>query len=232
MKKFMLLFTACAIGAMTVVAQQPTLTKKEKKEGWKLLFDGKTSGGWKSANGKPFPEKGWVIKDGILQTDPTAGHGGDIITDSQYTNFELNLEFRLTSGANSGIKYYLLPNTSLGLEYQLIDDVNHPDAKLGMAGNRTLAALYDLIAPAADKQAKPVGEWNTVRIISKGTHVEHWLNGRKVVEYERGSDAFKALVAASKYKNIKGFSEVTETPILLQEHGDAVAFRNIKIKAL
>lgn len=216
---------------MTASAQQPTLTKKEKKAGWQLLFDGHSFAGWKSANGKPFPEKGWMIKDNILQTVP-GGHGGDIITETTYHDFELVLEFRVTKGANSGIKYYLLPNSSLGLEYQVIDDLNHPDAKLGLDGNRTQAALYDLITPVATKKNKPVGEWNQARIISKGTHVEHWLNGVKVLEFERGSDAFKALVAASKYKNIKGFSEVTETPILLQEHGDEVAFRNIRIKTL
>ncbi|RFS18700.1 DUF1080 domain-containing protein [Chitinophaga silvatica] len=232
MKKVILLFTACAFSTVVAVAQKPALTKKEKKAGWHLLFDGKTTNGWKAANGKPFPEKGWVIKDYTLQTDPASGHGGDIITDTKYTDFELSLDFRVTKGANSGIKYYLLPNSSLGLEFQVIDDLNHPDAKLGMNGNRTQASLYDLITASASKENKPVGEWNQARIVSKGTHVEHWLNGVKVVEFERGSDAFKALVAASKYKNIKGFSEVTETPILLQEHGDEVAFRNIKIKAL
>lgn len=232
MRKKILLFTACAFSTLVTVAQLPALTKKEKKAGWQLLFDGTSTIGWKAANGKPFPSKGWIIKDNTLQTDPASGHGGDIVTETKFRDFELLLEFRVTTGANSGIKYYLLPNTSLGLEYQVIDDINHPDAKLGMQGNRTQAALYDLIAPSAAKVNKEIGEWNQARIISKGTHVEHWLNGIKVVEYERGSEAFKALVAASKYKNIKGFAEATETPILLQEHGDAVAFRNIKIKAL
>ncbi|CAL1518931.1 DUF1080 domain-containing protein [Chitinophaga sp. MM2321] len=232
MKRLLFLVTICAFNTGIVFAQQPTLTKKEKKEGWQLLFDGKTADGWKSANGKPFPEKGWEIKDGVLQSNPASGHGGDIVTTQAFKDFELSLEFRIAKGANSGIKYYVLPNSSLGLEYQIIDDINHPDAAHGMQGNRKQAALYDLIPAAAAKKNKPVGEWNQVRIISKGTHVEHWLNGNKVVEFERGSAAFKALVAVSKYKDIKGFSEVTETPILLQEHGDAVAFRNIKIKSL
>ncbi len=228
----MLLLTVCTFCTMVAVAQKPVLTRKEKKAGWRLLFDGKTTSGWKAANGKPFPNKGWAIKDGVLQTDPASGHGGDIVTETTYRDFELSLEFRITKGANSGIKYYVLPNSSLGLEFQVIDDQVHPDAKLGKEGNRTQAALYDLIAPSSAKMNKPVGEWNHARIISRGAHVEHWLNGVKVLEFERGSAAFKALVAGSKYKNIKGFSEVTETPVLLQEHGDAVAFRNIKIKAL
>ena len=211
-------------------AQLPLLTKKEQKQGWILLFDGKTSAGWKSySKGKAFPEKGWVIENGVLTLDPTAGTPGDIITEAEFSDFELSLEFRITRGANSGIKYFILPGTNLGCEFQILDDANHPDAKQGTNGNRLQGSLYDLIPPTG-KQDKPTGEWNRARIISKGNHVEHWLNGKKVVEYERGSDAFKALIAESKYRNNKDFSTPAQAPILLQDHGDRVSFRNIKIR--
>jgi len=212
-------------------AQLPQLSKKEQKQGWILLFDGTTSAGWKKANGQPFPSKGWIIENGVLTTEP-GGKGGDIITEKEFSDFELSIDFKITKGANSGIKYFILPNTSLGCEYQILDDVNHPDAKLGKNGNRLQAGLYDLIAPSPKKKDKPIGEWNNARIISKGNHVEHWLNGKKVLSYERGSDAFKALIAESKFKNEKNFSTPVQASILLQDHGDVVSFRNIKIRIL
>jgi hypothetical protein len=212
-------------------AQLPTLSKKEIKQGWVLLFDGKTSAGWKSYKaGRPFPEKGWVIENGVLTIDPE-GKGGDVITEEEFSDFELSLEFRITKGANSGIKYFILPGTNLGCEFQILDDENHPDAKQGIDGNRLQGGLYDVIPPKGAKN-KPVGEWNHARIISKGNHVEHWLNGKKVVEFERGSDAFKAMVAKSKFKDNEKWSTPTQTPILLQDHGGVVSFRNIKIKRL
>lgn len=212
-------------------AQLPVLSKKEIADGWKLLFDGKTSTGWKSYRAdRPFPEKGWVIENGTLTVDP-AGRGGDVVTIEEFSDFELYLEFKISKGANSGIKYFILPGTNLGCEYQILDDENHPDAKEGKNGNRLQAGLYDLIPPQGKKD-KPVGKWNQARIISKGNHVEHWLNGKKVVSYERGADAFKALLAESKYKNNELFSTPKQAPILLQDHGDVVSFRNIKIKVL
>lgn len=218
-----------------------TLTPKEKKEGWKLLFDGESTNEWTGTKGNGFPEKGWVIENGILTVLGSSGgdhtSGGDIITKDQYGNFELSLEFKIPTGANSGIKYFVVndfPNQKgnyLGLEFQIIDDANHADAKLGVNGNRTQASLYDLI-PAKNKNAKPVGEWNQAKIIVKGTHVEHWLNGNKVVDFERGSEEFRKLVAASKYKDLKGFGEMPKGHILLQGHGDTVHYRNIKIRNL
>ena len=232
-KFYCLVFISCFI-TTTVFTQVPRLTKKEQRQGWQLLFDGTSSKGWQKSNGQPFPQKGWVMNDGVLSTDTTAGkgRGGDIVTEELFTNFELALEFKIVPGSNSGIKYFLLPKSSLGCEFQILDDERHPDAKLGINGNRKQGGLYDLIAPDANKQDMPVGEWNRARIIVKGNHVEHWLNGKKTVEYERGSEAFKKLVAGSKYKNIKGFSEPTQSPILLQDHGDMVSFRNIKIRNL
>lgn len=231
MKKIVsICFLVCVLAGWTE-AQTPELSKKEKRQGWILLFDGKTPAGWKKADGKPFPEKGWIIENGTLSVDP-AGKGGDIITEEQFSDFELSLDFKLTRGANSGIKYFILPGTTLGCEFQILDDDVHPDAKMGKDGNRLQGALYDLIPASKDKKDKPVGEWNNARIISKGNHVEHWLNGKKIVSYERGSDEFKALIAESKYKNNKGFSTPAQAPILLQDHGDVVSFRNIKIKRL
>ena len=203
------------------------LTDKEIEDGWSLLFDGTSTEHWRSADKPDFPEKGWQVEDGVLTILGIGG--GDIITVAQYADFELSLEFRLTPGANSGIKYVVQTGTSLGLEYQLLDDERHPDAKEGVGGNRTLASLYDLI-PAENKKVRTIGEWNHARIVVQGKHVEHWLNGEKVVEYERATQMYRALIAKSKYKDITNFGEFSKGHILLQDHGNVVSFRNIKIR--
>jgi hypothetical protein len=155
-----------------------------------------------------------------------------------FSSFELKLEFKITPGANSGIKYFVDPElnkgegSAIGLEYQILDDDVHPDARMGRDGNRTLASLYDLIAAPENKIVHPVGEWNEARIVARGNHVEHWLNGEKVLEFERGSPEFRELVARSKYKVWKDFGELPEGHILLQDHGNRVSFRNIKILQL
>jgi hypothetical protein len=217
-----------------------TLSEKEKKDGWKLLFDGKTSGGWMNAKTKQFPTSGWEIKDGVLMTNPAAkkdGGGGDIVSADKYRNFELSVDFRYATGGNSGIKYFVDTErdngkySGIGCEYQILDDKLHPDAKEGISGNRTLAGLYDLIAPKPKKDNGP-DKWNTATIIVKGNHVQHLLNGAVTVDYIRGDKAWKELVAASKFKTIPGFGENAEGRILLQEHGDVVGFKNIKIKEL
>lgn len=218
-----------------------TLTQEERAAGWTLLWDGHTPWGWRGAKLETFPESGWEIEDGVLTVLESGGGearaGGDIVTEGLYSNFELSLEFRITDGANSGIKYFvdteLLKGegSAIGLEYQILDDEAHPDATQGVGGNRTVASLYDLI-PAVGKSVNPNGEWNHARIVSKGPHVQHWLNGDKVVEYERGSDEYRALVAKSKYKIWKDFGEHAEGPILLQDHGNRVSFRNIKLREL
>jgi hypothetical protein len=227
-----LLIAGALLLAVSASAQLPSLTKKEIKEGWTLLFDGKTFDGWQKPNGAPFTGQGWKIEDGVLSVDPQSGRGGDIVTIKQFSDFEFSLDFKLEKGTNSGVKCFLIKNTSLGCEYQLIDDANHPDAKLGREGNRSLAALYDIMPPTGDKKVKPLGEWNNMRIVSRGKHVEHWLNGKKVLEYERGSEKFKEMVALSKFKDVKGFAEAEWSPILLQEHGEVIHFRNIKIRNL
>ncbi len=225
------------------VVTQNQLTIDEAKNGWKLLWDGKTTNGWRGARLDSFPDKGWEMKDGVLTVLSSGGEesaaGGDIVTTDVYGDFELKVDFKLTEGANSGIKYYVNtdlnkgPGSSIGLEYQILDDERHPDAKLGNhEGSRTLASLYDLIKADPDKPANPIGEWNTAHIISKDNHVEHWLNGMKVLEYERGSDDFKKLVSESKYVVWPNFGEAPNGPILLQDHGDRVSFKNIKIKTI
>lgn len=219
------------------------LTDLEKKNGWKLLFDGKTSKGWVGAYKNTFPEKGWNINDGILTIQKSDGSEsnsfGDIVTTEMYSAFDLAFDFKITEGANSGVKYFVTlsegnKGSAIGLEYQILDDVNHPDAKQGIDGNRTLASLYDLIK--ANKQPRFVrkpGEWNQGRVVVyPDNRVEHYINGVKVVEYVRGSKEYRDLVAISKYKIWPNFGEAKEGRILLQDHGDEVSYKNIKIKPL
>ena len=217
------LWNSCASSRMEKGKTATTVSKD-----WLMLFDGKSSEGWKGAQSLQFPDSGWVIEDGILKVQ-AAGGGGDIVTVQQFSEFDLSLEFMLTPGANSGIKYFVQPGTFFGLEYQILDDELHPDAREGVDGNRTLASLYDLI-PAENRLIHPIGEWNTARIVVKGDHIEHWLNGSKVVEFERGTQIFRALVAKSKYRQIENFGLHPRGHILLQDHGDTVSFRNIKIR--
>ncbi len=227
-------------------AQTPnTLTPQEKSQGWHLLFDGKTSTGWHSTHGPDFPATGWEIKDGLLSVTEhggeEGGNAGDIISTRKYANFELSVDFRITPGANSGIKYFVDPNyapghdghgSAIGFEYQVLDDALHPDAKKGINGDRTVASLYDMIPADKSKPIHPVGEWNTARIVIRGTHGEHWLNGVRVVEYDRATLQFRAIVAASKFKVYPHFGEANDGYLLLQDHGFPVSFRNIKIREL
>ncbi|MBD8390328.1 DUF1080 domain-containing protein [Dysgonomonas sp. BGC7] len=218
-----------------------TISPRETGEGWKLLWDGKTTDGWRGAKLTSFPAKGWAIEEGILKVMKSGGgesaNGGDIVTTRKYKNFIIKVDFKITEGANSGIKYFVYTETnkgagsSIGCEFQILDDDKHPDAKLGVKGNRKLGALYDLI-PAPDNKPFKKGEFNTAMVIVKDNKVEHWLNGVKLIEYERNNQMWNALVAYSKYANWPDFGNATEGNILLQDHGDEVWFKNIKIKEL
>lgn len=232
-----------------------TLSAAEKADGWKLLWDGKTSAGWVGVKGgcKSFPAKGWTMKDGALTMMPVKGissdgrwfplppedqklgGGGDIVTVKKYKDFTFKFDFRMTKAANSGVKYFFDEKQNRGTceEYQILDD-GHPDSSKGKNGNRRVASLYDILPANAEKIVKPLGQWNTGMIVSKGNHVEHWLNGVKVLEYERGSKSFRDGVNASKYATWgdgKPWGEIPEGRILLQDHSDStVSFCNLKIK--
>jgi hypothetical protein len=211
-----------------------TLTAQERQEGWQLLWDGKSGDGWRSAKSDSFPTQGWEIANGELTVlaKNAGGGAGDIITREIYSSFILKLEFRLTDAANSGVKYFFDPKCHGGttLEYQVIDP-KHPGAGKGRDGNRMVASLYDVL-PAVGAKLKPVGEWNTAMIVSKGKQVEHWLNGEKVLTFGRGSETFRKAVAQSKFKEHPNWGEQEAGHILLQDHNDRVSYRNIKIKVL
>jgi len=227
-----------------------TLSARDKQNGWRLLWDGKSTTGWRSAFGEDFPEKSWLITNDefvVLSTgNGESQAGGDIITRDTYSNFELTVDFKITTNCNSGIKYFVHPDvnpvtssgaraakgSAIGYEFQILDDERHPDAKLGRNGDRRLGSLYDLLPASTTKKVNPIGEWNTARIIVRGNRVEHWLNGEKILDYDRTSSEFQKAFAQSKFKNIAEFPTWTDGHILLQEHGSIAYFRNIKIRVL
>lgn len=214
------------------------LSEVERKQGWQLLWDGTSTSGWRSVKDNAFPTRGWRIKDGELIV--TGAGGGDIVTDHTFGAFELQLDFQLTPGANSGILYFVGDygtDRLLGLEYQLLDDERHDDARLGKDGNRTLASLYD-IQPRGRLMtnvgiAPQIGKWQHARIVATADgNIEHWLNGVRVLSFNRNSEDFRARVAASKFKDVENFGGLERGHILLQDHGDEVRFRSIKIRPL
>ena len=222
------------------------LSENEKRTGWRLLFDGKSNTGWHKVGSDAFPKQGWVVQDGVLKIlnshQDSTKKGGDISTDQVFSNFELELDFNVTTGANSGVKYFVVEDpkkkssAALGPEFQVLDDKNHADAKLGVNGNRTTGSLYDLISAENlsegnnDKRMNPPGKWNKLRIVSKDGHVEHWLNNLKVVEYDRFSQTYRNLIAKSKYSKYPDFGQAVSGHIVLQDHSDEVHYRSIKIR--
>ena len=209
-------------------ASEPNLlTEAEKRAGWRLLFDGKTPKGWRSFKKETFPEQGWVVEDGWFKKVANV-RGGDIISLDQFTDFELEWEWKLAPKANNGLKYLITEEraTAVGHEYQMWDDIEKPINKSSTAG------FYNVLPPKESKAVKPAGEINHSRILLQGNHVEHWLNGEKLLEYELGSDEVMANVAKSKFKNVEGFGKKIKGHILLTDHKDEAWLRSIKIREL
>jgi hypothetical protein len=211
-----------------------TLTNKELKEGWKLLFDGQDPAQWRSVNKETFPDKGWSVKEGCM----VSGGGGSIVSRAEYGNFDLVWEWKMMdAGGNSGVKYFVKegPKDALGIEYQMLDDAGHPwmkDGRMKPSDYHTNGAVYEIYPPSSNKNDKPIGEWNTSRVLSKGKHVEHWLNGAKIAEYERGSEDFNARIAKSKFKDVPNFGLHEKGLLMLTDHGSIVYFKNLKIREL
>lgn len=227
------------------------LTPQEESAGWQLLFDGSSFNGWRGLGRDTVPTAHWVVQDGAIhklpsgevpvQADGQPSEGGDLMTEATYRDFEFSWEWKVSPAGNSGVKYNVSEELStanpprhaaLGFEYQILDDEQHPDANAGVAGNRKTAGLYDLLGPPDNKPLRPVGEWNESRIVMRGNRGEHWLNGEKVVEYELGTARMDSALAASKYKDIPGFAERRAGHIVLQDHNDAVWYRNLKVRPL
>jgi hypothetical protein len=224
---------ALFLGSVTGVGGAPAnqLTPEEKADGWKLIFDGRNTDGWRTFKQSSFPAKGWVVENGWLHC--LGNGGGDVITDAEFDDFELQWEWKLAPGGNSGVKYFITETrtAALGHEYQMIDDERAPDAKVPGSKHIT-ASFYDVLKPTDKLPLKPAGQINLSRILVRGNHVEHWLNGAKVVEYECGSETVKRAVAASKFKTTAGFGHKIKGHILLQDHGSKVWFRNLKLLEL
>jgi len=235
----------CALLAATQpLAAQPscqgqnTLTAAEKSAGWLLLFDGASTKGWHGYNGQKTPA--WSIEDCALHSAGTEGNYGsdlraDLVTDKAYTNFELSLEWKASKGGNSGVMYGVVEDPKYkaawmtGPEYQFIDDVGFPQK---LEDWQKAGANYAMHVASDQKQLKPVGEWNSTRIVVNGKHVEHWLNGKKVLEFERWNDAWNKLRDSGKWKDAPDYGKTATGPIVLQDHGSAFWFRNVKLKPL
>ena len=215
---------------------QSSLSEKEKKQGWILLFNGNNLDGWTSVGKDTQPEKGWTVENGVLTVNKGGPQrGGDINSKEQFSEFDLCFDFKLTKGANSGVKYLFTRYEKggwLGNEYQVLDDDFHPDAKQGRDGNRKTASLYDML-PTGKKTMKPTGEWNSARIVVKGSKVTHYLNGQKVLSFDFKSKAYEEAWKLSKFKDSSPmFGTVGKGHIHIQDHQDEVSFRNIKIRDL
>jgi hypothetical protein len=236
MKQFYpLLLAAAMLGAgvpAALAAQgENQLTAEEKAAGWRLLFDGTTLAGWRGYGLPGLPAAGWEIRDGLLKTVPGV-RGTELITTDTFTDFEFSWEWRIAEGGNNGVKYFVTEarRAAPGHEYQMIDDARHPDGRRGPLYQT--GAFYDVLTPAADKPLRQPGEWNVSRLVVRGNRVEHWLNGRNVLTYEAGSDAVKAGVARSKFKDQPGFGDKITGPLMLTYHADECWFRNLRIREL
>ncbi|MHA4896668.1 3-keto-disaccharide hydrolase [Pedobacter sp. PWIIR3] len=228
---FLLLFWVAAT-SFAFAQKVNVLTKSERNKGWILLFDGETTRGWTTTSGTEVPA-GWQIVDKTLKS-VADGKGGDIVTTAEFSNFELKLDYKVELTANSGVKYFYNSYSTggnLGMEYQILDDMLAED---NQKANHLTGSLYDILEPSKRlKKLYPAGQWNSIRIVANGKHVEHWLNDYKILEFTRDSKAFTDAVAASKFmKTVPAFGSLDKGKILLQEHGGVVSYRNIKIKKL
>jgi len=207
------------------------LSETETRDGWRLLFDGQSLQGWRSFKKSGPPDRGWVVADGCLE-HVAKGGGGDILSTGEFTEFDLKFSWKLAPEANSGVKYFVTEEraTALGHEYQLLDDALNEDARNGR--HHQTASFYDVLPPAEDAKAAPVGEWNHSRIVVRGQHVEHWLNNKLALAYDLGSEPVLAAVAKSKFKTVPGFGTRVRGHILLQDHGGQIWFRDLKIRDL
>lgn len=222
---FVLAITSGCLSLSKYDAELNQLSSAEKKAGFKLLFDGKSLAGWRNYKKPDAPKQGWVVENGCLKLLKNGG-GGDIVTVEKFTDYDLRWEWKIPAMANNGLKYLVSENRSApGPEYQMIDDaVQEPP-------HRSTATLYDIL-PKTKNSPTRTGEWNHSRIVVQGNHVEHWLNGKKVLAYELGSPELKAAIARSKFKNIPDFGDKSSGHILLTDHHDEAFYRNIKIRAL
>ena len=215
------------------------LTEQEKEEGWVLLFDGESAEHWRGYNMDDFPDAGWHVEDGLLVFRPPESDEWtsnlDIITREKYSDFEFKIDWMIERGGNSGIFYHVLEQEReiywSGPEMQILDNENHPDAGQGIEGNRKAGSLYDLI-PAEPQNTNPYNEWNSVKIVSDGPTIQHWQNGEKVVEFERWTQEWFDMLHDSKFNCYPEFGAMQQGHIGLQDHGDVVKFRNIKIREL
>jgi hypothetical protein len=222
---------ALGLGSGRALSAENELTAAEKAAGWTLLFDGASFAGWRGYRLPGLPAQGWEINDGTLRAVPKV-KGAELITTRTFTDFELSWEWNIAEAGNNGVKYFVTEDRpkSPGVEYQMIDDQKNSDAVSNPL--HQTAAFYDVLPAAADKPLHPPGEWNRSQVVVRGRHVEHSLNGRLVLSYELGSDAVKAGLARSKFKDQPGFGEKITGPIMLTYHGDACAFRNLKVREI
>jgi hypothetical protein len=217
----------CAV--LTCAAGDNELTEQEKKDGWKLLFDGKTTKGWHSFRKTTFPEKGWIVKDGTLDLIAKS-KAGDIVSDEKFSDFDLSWDWKIEREGNNGLKYLVTEERTdgIGHEYQMQDDIDgHDKGEI-----HSTAAFYDVLPPDPNKGLNPPGQWNRSRVVVQGNHVEHWLNGKKVLAYELGSPELLAAIQKSKFKKVPGFGTKLRGHVLLTYHTDPVSYRNIKIRDL
>jgi len=249
-RRFVLVLALCV---SPLSAQSPSpmfnaLSAAERAAGWRLLFDGATLNGWRGLGYDTVPTAHWNVIGGAIHKIATSNvakmpdgqpaNGGDLMTVDTFGDFELSFQWKVMPGSNSGVKYnvseeYSLANASnhaaLGFEYQVLDDSLNDDNKVA---THRAGALYDLIAPNSAKRLMPVGQWNTLRIVLRGQHVEHWLNGAKIVEFDLGTARVDSALAKSKYRSIKGFADRRTAHLVLQDHNDEVYFRDIKVREL